>query len=815
MNKDTFSPEEEENINIQKYIFLFLANWRWFVITILFGLIIAFVVNRYSTPVYETKNTVMVTEKEDAMGAMSSIMKELGTLGGGSNQNIDNFIGILQSYTLTKQTLERLNYQISYRHEGRVNDVEIYNECPIRIELDTVFKERIKELEVEFEDIFITILSSKKYQLNIPRDSNSVSKTLLFNQQYTSDEYVFSVVKSDAFEISEKNNKDNIIDETYIATINNYHKLTRQYLNNLTVEASFKKGTILDLTFQGTVPEKVVNYLNTLILVAIENDLKEKNKTSYKTIEFIDSQLMEIVDSLNKAEQNLETFRSANKIIDLSIEGSALFEKIEEFQSQKSMLEIRLKYYQYILKTIQKKDNLQDMISPSVIGVQDPSLNSLITQLGELYAEKQVIKYSATDQNPSLKLINIKINNTIESLIDNVHNLIESTKLELDEIDKEIAKLNINIKKLPKTERELINIQRRFELNDNIYNYLLQKRAEVGITKAANLPDLKFIDEAFIENTKLISPKRALNYLIALFLACFIPGIIIILRDFLNNKIVEREEIEQSCSIPILGSVAHNRREEEFVPVKKHPKSSIAESFRTIRTSISFFLKRIKYSTPIISFTSTVSGEGKTFCALNLATMIAMNNKRVLIVGLDLRKPRLHTMINTNFTLGVTNFLIGKNTIEDITIKSDISQNLDIILSGPVPPNPLELIESKEFSLFIDQIQNQKYDYIIFDTPPIGLVADTLSISKHSDLNVFVMRQNYTNKNSLKFINDVHKEGKVVNLSILINDVDMINSYGYRYGKYGQQYGYGYYDDEHLMETNFFKRIYKNIFNLH
>ncbi|MFW5851873.1 MAG: GumC family protein [Bacteroidota bacterium] len=813
MNNSNLSQEEEENINIQKYFFLFLNNWKWFAITITCALIIAFIVNRYSTPVYETKNSVMITEKEDAMGAMSSIMKELGTLGGGSGQNIDNYIGILQSYSLTKKTLERLNYRVSYKHKGRVNNVEIYNDCPIRIELDTVFSEKLKKHEIQGEPIFITILSEKEYKLEIPRDSNSVSQKLLFNQQYQSDKYIFSVVKSDAFK-TDYDKDDDIIDETYIARINDYHKLTKQYLKNLTVEASFKKGTLLDLRFNGTVPEKVVDFLNTLILVAIENDLQEKNKTSLKTIEFIDSQLMQIVDSLNRAEQNLETFRSDNKIIDLSIEGSALFEKLEEYQSKKSLLDIRLKYYEYILKTIQEKNNLQDMITPSVIGVEDPSLNSLISQLGELYAEKQVIKYSATENNPSLKLINVKIESTINSLLDNVYNLIEATKLEISELNREIATINVDIKKLPKTERELINIQRRFELNDNIYNYLLQKRAEVGITKAANLPDLKFIDEAYIENTELISPKRLLNYLIALFLACLIPGIIIILRDFFNNKIVEREEIEHACSIPILGSVANNKHIEEYIPVKQYPKSSIAESFRTIRTNLTFFLSKNKNNTPIISFSSSISGEGKTFCALNLATMIAMNNKRVLIVGLDLRKPKLHEMIKTNFSLGITNYLIGRNSIEDITIQSD-TKNLDIILSGPIPPNPLELIESNEFAGFIDAIQTKGYDYIIFDTPPIGLVADTLSISKYSDLNVFVMRQNYTNKNSLKFINDIHNENKIQNLSLLINDVDMINSFGYRYGKYGQQYGYGYYDDEHLIEQNFFKRFFKNPFKKH
>lgn len=795
---NNFNSQEEEHINLQKYIFLFLANWYWFALALIFALGVVYLINRYTTPIYEVKNTILIAEKEDAMGAMSSIMRDLGSVGGKS-QNIENYLGILQSYTLTKSTLEQLNYRVSYKHKGRVNHINVYNKCPIRINLDTSFAQK------EYENIFVTILSNTHYKLEIPRDSNAVSEVLKYNELFISDENVFTVSKTDFF-------SPDIIGETYIARINNYNRLTKQYLRNLSAEASFRKGTIVELTARGVVPEQVVEFLNTLILVAIERDLEEKNRTSHKTIEFIDNQLLNIVDSLNYAEQNLETFRSDNKIIDLSIEGSALFKRIEELQTKRSLIDMRISYYEYILQTIKERSDLHDIVTPSVIGVQDPSLNALISQLNQLYAEEQVIKFSATPNNPSLKLNRIRIESTISAIQENVTNLITSARIEARAINNEIAVVDKNIQKLPKTERELININRRFELNDNIYNFLLQKRAEVGITKAANLPDLKFIDMAYIDNIEQKAPRKKLNILIALFLAFAFPGAVIIIRDFFNNKIVEREEIEQKCSIPILGSIAHNRREDSSIPVKKHPKSSIAESFRTIRTNLVFFLKYIKRDTPIITFTSTISGEGKTFCAINLATMIAMNNKRVLVVGLDMRKPRLHEVISSNFSLGISNYLIGKNTIEEITIKS-VDENLDVILSGPTPPNPLELIESKEFESFIDEITKLSYDVIIFDTPPIGLVADTLAISRFADLNIFVVRQNYTNKNALKFINDIHQENKIKNLSLLINDVDMLNSYGYRYGAYGQKYGYGYYDDEHLIERNVIKRCINRVLN--
>ncbi len=796
---NTIQNQEEENINIKKYLTLFLDNWRWFIFTGIIAVSIAFLINRYSTSVYESQNTVYLTEKEDAMGAMSTIMKEFGSFGS-KTQNIENQIGILTSYSLTRKTLERLNYQVSYFDKGRINDVEIFEDCPFRVILDSIKTEKYKE------KIFITIVSENEVKLEIPRDSNAVSVQLFFGETFENADYIFKIVKSDIFDTEEHVSQD------FFFQIHDYNELTKKYLKNLTVEASFKKGTILQLTSKGSVPEKVVEYLNTLIIEAIENDLREKNATSIKTIEFIDDQLTSVVDSLTYAEKNLETFRSSNKIVNLSEEGSSMFKKLEELQAKKSLIEIKIKYYEYLLKTIRDKNNFKDIITPSVIGVQDQLLNTLVAQLSQLYSERQVLEYSATGDNPSLQIINMKIKNTIAALIDNVNNLIESAHIESKETQKEIAKVDAEIKKLPSTERELINIQRKFELNDNIYNYLLQKRAEVGITKAANLPDLKFIDYALLDNTLQTSPNRKLNYLIALFLGLFIPGLMLIVRDFMNDTIVEREEIERKTSIPIIGSIAHNRRTLDVIPVKLHPKSSIAETFRAIRTNLAFFIKNKQSQTPIITFTSTISGEGKTFCALNLAAIISMNNKKVVVVGLDLRKPKLQQMLQTNFTAGITNYLIGTHTLQDITITTDVP-NLNVILSGPIPPNPLELIESDKFSEFITELKQAGYDYIIFDTPPIGLVADTLSISKYSDLNVFIMRQNYTNRNSIKFINDISVESKIKNLCILINDVNMINSYGYRYGAYrNNKYGYGYYEDEAFEDTRLiakFKRILK------
>lgn len=805
--------KNEENIDIKKYIFLFLQYWRTFVVSLVIAFSISFLYTRYTAPIYEAQNSVYISEKEDAMGAMSSIMKEFGSIGG-KGQNIDNQIGILSSYSLVRSTLESLNYNISYFNRGRINNVEIYNLCPFRVEIDTITFSRKRltlsdsplPYDIYKEKLFISIISPNKVKIAVDRDSNSISEVLHFGETFTNKDYSFKIVKSEIFDSTAHINQD------YFVRIYDYNSLTKKYMSNLSVEASYKKGSIMQLSCKGEVPEKISEFLNTLIIKAINKDLDEKNSTSSKTIEFIDHQLSGIIDSLSYAEKNLELFRSSNKIVNLSEEGSVMFKKMEELQAKKSIIEVKTKYYEYLLKTIREKSSFKDIITPSVIGVQDQLLNSLVGQLSQLYSERQVLEYTATGDNPSLQIVNMKIRNTITALGDNVYNLIESSQIEMTEVNKEIAKVDANIKKLPSTERELLNIQRKFNLNDNIYNFLLQKRAEVGITKAANIPDLKFIDYALVENTVLKSPKKMFNYAIAIFIGLFIPGLIIIVLDYTNETIGTREEIENGTTIPILGSITKNRRTNETFVVSKYPKSSITESFRTIRTNLPFFIDNAEVKGNIITFTSSISGEGKSFCALNLGAIIAMNNKKVVVIGLDLRKPKLHEMLQDNTPYGVVNYLIKTHTIDELIRKTE-QKNLDVILSGPTPPNPLELIESKRFDDFIQALIGKGYDYIIIDTPPIGLVADTLTISKFSDLNIFVMRQNYTNKRSLKFVNDLATENKINNLCILINDVNIINSYGYRYGSIkNYRYGYGYYEEQTYEDNSFtgkLKRILK------
>ena len=801
MANEINNEELDEEIDIIAYVRLLLSKWYWIVLSCIICGFIAFFVNRYATKEFEASSSIMIVEKEDALGSMSSILQDFGSTKGGK-ANIDNQIGILQSYSLVRQTLEKLDYRISYFNHGRIHDVEIYKASPFWVDLDTSYFDYDNPKVYQKEFIDVKIISDDEYRLTIERDSITITKYMVWGEEYKDSIYKFTLRKDENFDIDDF--KDDRLEFRFL--INDYNSLTKQYQKNLVVEAKSKQGTFVNMTIRDNVPEKATDFLNGLVDVCIEQDLETKNETSRKSEMFINEQLNQITDSLMFAESNLEEFRSNNKIVNLSDEGSLLYKKLEEQEKNKSQLDISLKYYNYILRSIQTND-IQDIKMPSITGIDDPLLKSLISQLNELYTEKQVLMYSATPDNPSLKIINMKIDQTITSLVDNVNSLIESTKLEINEVKKEIEKTDQDIQQLPSTERELISIQRKFDVNNTVYSFLLQKRAEIGLTKAANISDIRIIDSARAENAKQSFPQMKLLLLIALFLGIGIPCAIIILLNYLDNTIKEKSDVESKTQIPIIGTILHNHYTDK-IPVKTKPKSSIAESFRAIRSNLAFFLKDTS-KTNVIALTSTISGEGKSFCALNLAAILSLINKKVLIIGLDLRKPRLAEMINVSNNIGVTTHLIGKDSLDDVILHTDV-QNLDAIVAGPIPPNPAELIESPEFDTFMKECINKGYDYVVLDTPPIGLVADTIAIAKYAECNIFVMRQRYTSKNSITLANSLYKDQQVANLSILLNDIEIEQGFGFGYGTYrDKNAGNGYYSDEYLEEKPWYKKIFK------
>lgn len=386
-----------------------------------------------------------------------------------------------------------------------------------------------------------------------------------------------------------------------------------------------------------------------------------------------------------------------------------------------------------------------------------------------------------------------QIDDTRKELDENIRNGIENIRISIVESDKKIKDIELEINRLPSTERKFISIQRKFDLNNTVYTFLLEKRAESGIARASNVSDNRIIDIASPFRATMVKPKSKSNYLFAFMLGLMLPMMLILIVDYLNDKVIDKKDIEKKTRVPVIGYINHHKGKSEIPTIEK-PGSSISESFRAIRTAMKYFSKKDKI--PVIAISSTISSEGKTFIAINLAVVTAMLGKKILLIGLDLRKPRINKVFEFEESPGMSSYLSGNCTFSEIIKKTQID-NLFYAPSGPVPPNPAELIETEYMKTFMETVQKE-FDYIIIDTPPVAIVTDALLLSQYVDVNLFIVRQRYTSRNTIDMIEELYQYGKLKNMAIILNDISLSGYYGYgmRYGYtmgYGYAYGYNYY----------------------
>jgi capsular exopolysaccharide synthesis family protein len=797
-HKDTFTQGSQQDLT--KWIQRFANLWYVFIAGLLIALSIAFLINKFTHPVYKGRTTILVSsEKNNPVGA-EALIRDLSF----DNQtNIRNEIGILKSYSLAKRTLKHLDLATGYFKIPRVTknwriqslQREQYLNSPIKV---TSGENEKKLYNTPF---FIRILSPGSYLLEFEATINekqvAQTDTFRFGQPIRSPYFSFTVNLRDKYAsgLFDKNSDHYTFD--YSVVFYDSDQLASQFSNNLQVNFYFDDASILELSLQGKHPEKITDYLNHHARAFIENGLEEKNQIASATIRFIDEQISGISDSLQEAESDFQKFRSRNKVINISTEGNYAMEKLENLVSQKSDLQRRSKYYDYLYDYIMNSTDFDDVIVPNTMGIADPSLNNLVSRLAESYATRNRLLMTARENSPQVKQATGEIENIKDALTENIRNIINTSAIEMEVIENQIAEVNRQIQKLPGTEREYINIQRDFTLNDNIYTFLLQKRAEAGIALASNVSDHKIVDPALRNTTFQTTPKPLANMIIAGLLGLLLPAIGIILKDSLNNRINARFMVEDHTTIPVLAHIEHYRSGKKL-PVLEFPRSPLTESFRALRTNIDFMLGK-NAQNPVLALTSSISGEGKSFCSANLGAIFALTGKKVLVVGMDLRKPQTHTEFSIDNSKGLSNVLIGTETADNVLVESRLP-GLFVVPSGPIPPNPAELLQSEEMGRFLNEMRN-KFDMVILDTPPLALVADTLLVTEETDLNLFILRQGISKKQALTFINHMVESGRIRKTGLLINDVKILNSYspanryGYGYG-YGRFKNSGYYDSQ-------------------
>ena len=779
---DSYDPRfENDNIDFKRYISLFISNWYWFAISLFIALTLAYGINRWSEKVYTVSATLLI--KGDQNAQLTNIFP--GSDGYKSQQNLNNEIGILKSFTLNYRVMQQLpEFFIDYIKVGRRGIVEtrMYNTSPFVVEYDSLKNQTFNQ------KVNVKLLSDQKYELSINGDRN-YKKVLTFGERFNELGFNFSINLRNLDEFRFNQDVSNRYYFSFISPV----ALAGMYRSKLSVNPVVEDASLVTLTTTGTVAQQEIDYLNKLMDVYLSSGLEFKNKTAAQTIDFIESQLGIISDSLRLAESDLENFKLDNSFIDLSKEGGLVQSRLEKIDAERTSLLMQKSYYEYLRGYVDSKRETGDIVVPSIMGVTDQTLTSLVTELSQFQLKKKQLAMNLEASMEPLKLAEANIVSIRQALSENITEGLRNIERLIADVDIRLATIEKEIMKLPSTERKMINIQRKYDLNNTVYTFLLEKRAEAGIAKASNVPDNRIIDYAGSYTTSMIRPRKSNNLMISLILGLLIPLLGIILIDYLNNKIIDKKDIERVTSAPIIGYISHNSLSSEM-PVVEKPGSTLAESFRSARTNLKYFIKEAK--SPVISVSSTITAEGKTFISANLASIIAISGKRVLLVGLDLRKPRIHKLFGIKNDTGISNYLIGQDKFEDVIFGTEV-ENLWYAAAGPVPPNPAELIDSPAMEEFIAKAK-KKFDFIIIDTPPVAVVTDALLCSGFTDFYLFVVRQRYSSKNTLKLIDDLYKNENLKSLGVIINDISLSGYYGYglRYGYslgYGYSYGYNYY----------------------
>ena len=770
--------KNDELFEIKKFFFRIRNNWLIFTLSTFICILIALAFNRYSSNIYKVSTTVLFDDQQSFSSNAAEAIYSNDLFQKSPKNLIANKIYELSSYPIIFQTLDDLNFDIEYYLVGNIKNSITYD-TPFKV---IVVNNKNKLLNRTFK---ITYVNEKVF--NLSNKKLKINKNFLYGKKINLLGSSLKVVKNVDF-IS--NNSE---PTACLVKFKSLQKLTKKYQTNLKFAQEQKKSSIVKIDLKCLDEKKGVIFLNKLTENFIKNEINKKNLSSQKTILFIDNQLNNMRDSLENIENKVKVFKQNNGLTEISVTAQNLYDKLNIYEKKILSIKNYNEYLSYLSSYLESMVNLDEIKIPPNELNENNLIRKLINDLIDIQFQKSLLVRSGQIKNPAVLQYERASLQIVSNLKENIILSLNNNKQELREVNEQKILIENEINELPKIEKELLEINRIKSINENIYTFLLRKKSEIDISASSNIADTKILESAVFFNKKPIIPNKNQNILLATFLGFIFPLLFFLFFDLFNDKILSRFDIEKLSSIPILGIIGRNNNINNLLS-KINPKSMIFEGFRAIRSDLSSLLEEMNGK--IVLITSSISGEGKTFFAENLAIVFAKTSNKTLLIGADLRKPKLWKDFKLNNNLGLSNYLSGDIKLEKIINNVKIN-NLDVITSGPVPKDPAEMLHCEKFTSFINLVKN-KYDIIILDTPPVGLVADSISMMKFSDVNLFMIRQSYTNKNLLSFSEDLYKKQRLGEMYLVFNDVkEGSGVYGYSYGNYGygsyNSYQRGYY----------------------
>ena len=795
---------QESAFNIKAMFAMVVLNWQWFALSVFVCLCLALVYLRYKSPVYQVATKILIKDdgnKQARSGnQMLANMQDLGFI---SNSNgIDNEVEILHSHILAREAVKDLKLYTEYKLKGRIKDQLIYNTQPINVDLDTASLHRMDDA-----NRLERVLGIK---MKITQEDGKYSvKGTIFTNDEDEDELPFETsfkslpakVKTYAGVLTFTPNLHDIPEEArekpLIVTIVPPSLVAAGYINTMTVEPTSKTTSIALVTINDKNKVRAEDFLRQLVICYNRQANADKNEIAIKTEQFINERLEKINAELGTTEGDLESYKKKHNLTELKLDATETLTQSSEYATKLSEAKSQIELLNYLREYIDNPANKYDIV-PSNIGLADASSTALINQFNQTVLERNRLLQSASEIAPQV----LTLTNTLDELQASLRTALlqarHSADIKLQGIQTQYDIYQSRIASTPEQERILTQIGRQQEVKSGLYLMLLQKREENSISLAATADKGTMIDDPIYGGK--VSPKGSIILLAALVLGVGIPFGILYLLQLLRYKIEGHDDVARLTRLPIIADVAvasESAKSAAGIVVHENKNEQIDEIYRSMRTNIKFMLKE---GQKVIMFTSTTSGEGKTFNAANLAVSFALLGKKVILLGLDIRKPALGRLFNlSDRNRGITPLLnkerIGADEIKSQIQPSGVNANLDLMLAGPIPPNPTELLARENLGMILDELK-RTYDYIILDTAPIGLVTDTLQIGKLADVTVIICRADYTTKSSFEIINEVANEKKLPNMCVVINGIDMSKKkygYYYGYGKYGKYGHYGSY----------------------
>ena len=800
-----------------------VLNWYWFVLSlIIFGSLGAIYL-RYTTPMYQSTAKLLIKD-ESGSNRRGQSLQNMSNLGIISNSTgIDNEMEILTSHSLAEDAIRDLKLYVNYSTKGRVKDVILYRNQPLNVDVDPGHLEKLNapiDLTITKDSIFY-IVSGTYY---VPTNDNSNEGPYSINRKITN---LPATIATRAGIITISSNYGHTLKSSDVLNVSilSPRMAANKYTSELQVSQTAKSTSIAQLQLTDEVPQRSLDYLKQLAIVYNRQANEDKNTIALRTDKFINDRLSKINTELGKTEGELQNYKQKNGIVELQMNAGNSVANQNNSELKLADVETQIELFNTIAREVESSSRNLTQVIPSNVGLDDQSSTSLINKYNELVLERNRLLRSASESSPVVEPLTAQI----RELNGNIRRAIAAARQNLliqrDAVSAQVNKYNGQVAETPQQERMLTQIDRQQEVKSGLYLMLLQKREENSISLAATADKGKLIDDPQLVGK--ISPKSTSIMMVALLIGLIIPVLVILILQFFRYKIEGHDDVARLTKLPIIADVAvasNKAKGKADIVVHENQNNQMEEIFRSMRTNLQFMLKE---GQKVILFTSSTSGEGKTFNAANLSVSFGLLGKKVILVGLDIRRPRLAELFGINdHKHGITNLLVKDNpTAEELQeqiLPSGVNKNLDLLMAGPIPPNPAELIARNSLDIIINLLK-EKYDYIMIDTAPVGLVTDTLQIARVVDASIYMCRADYTPKSSFNLINALANENKFPNMAIVLNGIDMSKrkysyyygyggygkygrygraSYGTSYGQYGNYGNYGNYTNSHYGNKN-------------